>query len=76
MRERNGLPKTAALSGADEGQMSNKITGVRKFLADRRGVTALEYGIVACALTVAFVVCFTKLATDLGTLMGNVGAGL
>jgi pilus assembly protein Flp/PilA len=48
--------------------MHNKFRSLAGFLADRRGITALEYGIVAGWLAFVVVVAFTELGTDL-TLM-------
>jgi Flp pilus assembly pilin Flp len=56
--------------------MSMKFLGARKILTDRRGVTALEYGIVAAALTFVFIISFAKLGVDLGILIGSVGSGM
>ncbi len=76
MRESEWIGLAAAPGGAGEGQMNEQFRAVRKFLSDRRGVTALEYGIVACALTFVFVICFAKLGVDLGVLMGSVSSSL
>jgi pilus assembly protein Flp/PilA len=38
-----------------------------KLRADRKGVTALEYGVIAAALVVAVGVVFTQFGTGLGT---------
>jgi pilus assembly protein Flp/PilA len=56
--------------------MSKAFLSSRNILSDRRGVTALEYGIVAAGLAFVFVVAFAKLGVDLGILITSVGNGL
>lgn len=43
---------------------------------DRRGVTALEYGIIASILGLVLVTIFTGLGTTLKTLFTHVGASI
>jgi pilus assembly protein Flp/PilA len=43
---------------------------------DRRGVTALEYGMIAGVLAVVVVTAFTTLGTGLNTAFTNIGTQL
>ncbi len=45
-------------------------------MGDRKGVTALEYGVIAAAIVVACTVAFPILAGKLTTTMGTIGAKL
>jgi pilus assembly protein Flp/PilA len=56
--------------------MQKKFRGLAAFLADRRGVTALEYGIVAGWLAFVIVVAFTNLGSDLTLMIGRVTTSL
>ncbi|HET6607547.1 MAG TPA: Flp family type IVb pilin [Rhodopila sp.] len=51
---------------------SNLKTIVRALLADRKGVTALEYGVIAAATVVVGMVAFGGIGTDLAKIFGNV----
>jgi Flp pilus assembly pilin Flp len=44
--------------------------------ADRRAVTALEYGIIASILGLVLVTIFKSLGTSLSTLFSHVGASI
>ena len=41
--------------------------------SDRRGVTALEYGLIAAVIGAVIVVSVGSLGTNLGTLFNNIG---
>lgn len=43
---------------------------------DRRGVTAIEYGLIATLIAVAIVTAVTTLGTKLSTLFTNVGTSI
>ena len=45
-------------------------------LRDRRGVTALEYGLIAGVLAVVVVTAFTTLGTGLNTAFTNIASAL
>jgi len=44
--------------------------------ADRRAVTAIEYGLIASLVAVAIILAVTLVGTDLGTVFGHVATGL
>jgi len=56
--------------------MQKKFRGLAAFLADRRGVTALEYGIVAGWLAFVIVVAFTNLGADLTIMINKVATSI
>jgi Flp pilus assembly pilin Flp len=68
--------KYRALRARREGQMQKRIRGLAVFLADRRGITALEYGIVASWLAFVVVVAFTNLGADLTIMINKVATSL
>lgn len=43
---------------------------------DRRGVTAIEYGLIATLIAVAIVTAVTTLGTSLKTVFTNVGTAI
>jgi pilus assembly protein Flp/PilA len=47
-----------------------------RMLRDRRGVTAIEYGLIAALIAVAAVATMTTVGTNLTTTFGNVGSNL
>jgi pilus assembly protein Flp/PilA len=49
---------------------------VRKFLADRRGATSIEYAFIAILIAVAIVGAITTLGTNLAIPYTNVANGL
>jgi Flp pilus assembly pilin Flp len=53
-----------------------KIFDVKGLCADRRGVTALEYGIIAAFLCVGLVAVFANFGSTLSSLFLRVGSGL
>ena len=52
--------------------MRQSFRGIAALFADRRGVTALEYGIVAGWLAFVVIVAFVSLGSDIGLLIGSV----
>ena len=56
--------------------MDKLIVRALTFKADRRAVTALEYGIIASILGLVLVTIFTSFGTKLSTLFSNVGASI
>ncbi len=46
----------------------------RSLRSDRRGVTALEYGIVAGWVAFVVVLAFARMGTDLSTIFTSVGS--
>jgi pilus assembly protein Flp/PilA len=51
-------------------------TLTKKFLRENKGVTALEYGMIAGLISVAIAVSVTGIATRLGVLFGNILTGI
>jgi pilus assembly protein Flp/PilA len=49
---------------------------LRKFAADPRGVTALEYGIIAGVLGLALITVFKTFGTKLSTLFSGIGGSI
>lgn len=45
-------------------------------MTDRKGVTALEYGVIAAATIVVGLAAFGEIGTNLATLFGNVKTAL
>jgi pilus assembly protein Flp/PilA len=48
----------------------------RTLKGDRRGVTALEYGLIAAVMGALIVTAFTTLGTNMGTAFGTIGTVL
>jgi pilus assembly protein Flp/PilA len=51
-------------------------TGVQKFNADTKGVTAIEYGLIAGLIAVGIVATLTSLKGSLTNLFGTVSTNL
>jgi pilus assembly protein Flp/PilA len=49
---------------------------LRRVVADRKGVTALEYGVIAAVTVVAVAAAIVPVQTALNTLFGNVVTAL
>ena len=45
---------------------------IGKLRGDRKGVTALEYGVVAAALIIAVAAAFTTFGTNISTRLGAI----
>jgi pilus assembly protein Flp/PilA len=52
------------------------LTHVRALLGCKKGVTAIEYGLIAGAIGVAIITAVTLVGTDLNTLFTTVGTKL
>ena len=44
---------------------------IRKMFADKKGATAIEYGLIAALIAVAGVTAFSTLGGQIGTTMNN-----
>ena len=51
-------------------------TNVHKFLKDRSGVTAIEYGLIAGLIAVVIIAVLTTMGADLNNLFNDVSGGL
>jgi pilus assembly protein Flp/PilA len=49
---------------------------VRRLVGDRRGVTAIEYGLIAALIVVAAVVILGTVGTDLTSTFSDIAANL
>jgi len=49
---------------------------LRKFLNDDRGVTAIEYGLIAAGISVAIIATVQALGTNLNTTFSSVSSAL
>jgi pilus assembly protein Flp/PilA len=56
--------------------MPSPFSRLRRLAVDTKGVTAIEYGLIAGAIGVAIIVAVTAIGTDLNTLFGTVGTQL
>lgn len=56
--------------------ISPLVNYIRLALADRKGVTALEYGVIAAATIVVGLAAFGTIGTSLSTIFGNVKTSL
>jgi pilus assembly protein Flp/PilA len=56
--------------------MDKLIVKALSFKADRKAVTALEYGIIASILGLVLVTIFSKLGTTLSNLFSGVSASI
>jgi pilus assembly protein Flp/PilA len=56
--------------------LANLMPILRAVLSDRKGVTALEYGVIAAATVVVGMVAFTGIGTELATIFGAVKTAL
>lgn len=45
---------------------------VRRFIADRSGATAIEYGLIASLIAVAIIAAATTLGNNIGTTFNSV----
>ncbi len=55
--------------------MKNNLA-LRRFLTDRRAVTALEYGIIAGILGLVLIGIFTTFGTKLSALFNKIGTSI
>jgi pilus assembly protein Flp/PilA len=49
---------------------------VRKFFADKKGATAIEYGLIAALIAIAAIGAMTSLGENLGTTFNEVSNAL
>lgn len=45
---------------------------IKSFVADQKGATAIEYGLIATLIAIAAIVAFKAVGTSLGTTFNNV----
>jgi pilus assembly protein Flp/PilA len=48
------------------------LSAVRRFIRDERGVTAIEYGLIASLIALAVGTAMTSVSTELTTVFNNV----
>ncbi len=48
----------------------------RKLAGDRKGVTAVEYGVIAALIIVVCIVAITTVGTNLSTTFNSIGSNL
>jgi pilus assembly protein Flp/PilA len=63
----------SSLRGLVEGKGSRI---VRRLTEDRRGVTAIEYGLIAALVAIAAIAAMTSLGTSLSSTFSNVASTL
>ena len=56
--------------------MFNIVRASLQMKQDTRGVTALEYGLIAAVMGALIVLAFTTLGQDMGTAFGTIGGVL
>ncbi|AOJ27232.1 Flp family type IVb pilin [Burkholderia seminalis] len=56
--------------------MSRVIEKIAWLIRDQRGVTAIEYGLIAALIAIGIVVALTTIGTDLKTVFSTVAADL
>ncbi|MBJ9593031.1 Flp family type IVb pilin [Burkholderia seminalis] len=56
--------------------MSRVIEKIAWLIQDQRGVTAIEYGLIAALIAIGIVVALTTIGTDLKTVFSTVAADL
>ena len=49
---------------------------IRKLIKDKKGATAIEYGLIAAGISVAIITVVQNVGTALNTTLGNVQTGL
>jgi pilus assembly protein Flp/PilA len=54
----------------------NTVVRLRRLAADKRGVTALEYGIIAGVLGLALISIFHSFGTKLSSLFSTIGGSI
>ena len=52
------------------------MTRIFKLLRDKRGATAIEYGLIAALIAVAAITAMTSIGTKLSTTFNNVSSNL
>ena len=56
--------------------LANTKQSIRRLLADRKGVTAIEYGLIAGAIAVTIIGAVVLLGSDINGLFTRAGAAL
>jgi len=56
--------------------MRSFVFGMKRFLQDEEGVTAIEYGLIAALIAVVIIVAVTAVGTNLNTVFRNVATRL
>jgi len=56
--------------------MTKLITAARRLVSDDKGVTALEYGLIAASIAVVIIVSVQLLGTSISTTFTNIAAAL
>jgi len=52
---------------------ASRLAGLRRFGADLRGVTAMEYALIAACVSLAFLSIAILLGEDVGAMFDNLG---
>jgi pilus assembly protein Flp/PilA len=76
-RSIRGLPKRQGVIEANVNKESDDMNTIRKLLklnADKRAVTALEYGMIAALIAVVAITGFSTLGTKLSTTLSTVAS--
>ncbi len=67
------------VAAGDRSMIRSLLTGCQAFRTDRRGVAAMEYGLIAAFVAVAIIAGVTSLGSNLGgfftTMAGHFAAG-
>lgn len=53
-----------------------KLAHIRRFLADRKGATAVEYGLITALIAVVIITAVTKVGTELNSTFTSIGSTL
>lgn len=56
--------------------MTKLVAKTRSLIADRKGVTALEYGLIAALIAVVIIAAVTTLGTSLSTTFSTIASAL
>lgn len=56
--------------------MRGLVIGMKRFLRDEEGVTAIEYGLIAALIAVVIIVAVTAVGTNLNSVFQNVATRL
>ena len=52
------------------------IMNIRRFLKNRKGATAIEYGLIAAGIAVAIIVAVNTIGDDLQTTFNNIATNI
>lgn len=67
---------TGAIGTKQETTMTNLVIRLATLARDRRGVTAMEYGLIAALVAVVIIGALTTLGTSLSTMFAKISAAL